>query len=132
MSINNHAIDLRVAAGLMCFDYESTNVFGSTLDQETGYIPGFTVAALQPYRSIRNTVEFSLYGGDVDYDGQTQSGQPHQTTTEETIYRLLYELSWPPEDSEVLFTTMPAGSSGTGASRPIAKINTSLFWNCAC
>jgi len=100
---NTQAADLRLAAELMNFDYEETDVSGSTLDQETGYIPGFTVAASQPYRSIHNTVEFSLYGGDVDYDGQTQAGQPHQTTTDETIYRLLYELNWSPGDSEGAF-----------------------------
>jgi hypothetical protein len=97
------ATDLRLAADLMYFDYEETDVFGSTLNQETGFMPGFTVAASEPYRSLHNTVEFSLYGGDVDYDGQTQAGQPHQTTTEETIYRLLYKLSWSPEDTEGAF-----------------------------
>jgi hypothetical protein len=100
---NTQATDLRLAAELMKFDYEETDVFGNTLDSENGYIPGFTVAASQPYRSIRNTVEFSLYSGDIDYDGQTQAGQPHQTTTEETIYRLLYRLSWSPADSNGSF-----------------------------
>jgi len=104
LPLSTQATDIRLAADLMYFDYEETDVFGNTLDQETGFIPGFTVAASQPYRSIHNTVEFSLYGGDVDYDGQTtQAGQPHQTTTEETIYRLLYRLSWSPEDSEGAF-----------------------------
>jgi hypothetical protein len=97
------ATDLRLAAELMNFDYEETDAYGNTLDTETGYIPGFTVAASQPYRSIDNTLEFSIYGGDIDYDGQTQAGQPHQTTTEETIYRLLYRLSWSPEDSNGAF-----------------------------
>ena len=94
---------MRIAAELMHFDYEETDISGNTLNQETGFIPGFTVAASQPYRSIRNTVEFSLYGGDVDYDGQTQAGQPHQTTTEETIYRLLYRLDWSPQDTDGAF-----------------------------
>ena len=103
VSANSQATDLRFAAELMYFDYEETDVFGRSLNRETGFIPGFTVAASQPYRSIHNTVEFSLYGGDVDYDGETQAGQPHQTTTAETIYRLLYRLSWSPEDSEGAF-----------------------------
>ena len=103
LPLNTHATDIRLAAELMYFDYEETDVSGSSLNQETGFIPGLTVAASQPYRSIHNTVEFSLYGGDVDYDGETQAGQPHQTTTEETIYRLLYRLSWSPEDSEGAF-----------------------------
>ena len=100
---STQATDLRLAAELMYFDYEETDVFGRSLNRETGFMPGFTVAASQPYRSIHNTAEFSLYGGDVDYDGETQAGQPHQTTTAETIYRLLYRLSWSPEDSEGAF-----------------------------
>ena len=100
VSANSHALDLRMAAELMYFDYEETDIFGSTLNQETGWIPGFTVAASQPYHSIRNTVEFSLFGGTVDYDGRTQAGVPHQTTTEEIIYRILYLFSWSPESSE--------------------------------
>ena len=103
LTTSAHAMDLRMAADLMYFDYEETDAFGNSLNQETGFMPGFTVAASQPSRSLHNTVEFSLYGGDVDYDGQTQAGQPHQTTTEETIYRLLYKLSWSPEDSEGAF-----------------------------
>jgi len=103
VSANSHALDLRVAAELMYFDYEETDIFGSTLNQETGLIPGFTVATSHPYRSIRNTVEFSLFGGAVDYDGRTQAGQPHQTTTEETVYRILYMLSWSPESTEGAF-----------------------------
>jgi len=103
VSVSSQATDFRIAAELMHFDYEETDVFGNLLDQETGFIPGFTVAASQPYRSIRNTVEFSLYGGDVDYDGRTQDGQPHQTTTEETIYRILYRLGWSPQGTEGAF-----------------------------
>ena len=97
------ALDMRVAAELMNFDYEETDTQGNILNQETGYIPGLTLAASHPYRSIYNTWEFSVYGGRVDYDGQTQGGQPHQTTTEQTIYRILYRLSWSPRNTEGAF-----------------------------
>ena len=96
---NSQAMDLRFAAELMRFDYAETDASGNIIDQETGFLPGITVAAQQPYRAIDNVFEFSVYGGEVDYDGQTNLGQPHQTTTEESIYRLLYKLSWSPEDS---------------------------------
>jgi hypothetical protein len=95
-----YAADIRIAAELMHFDYEETDTQGNTLNQETGFIPGFTLAASHPYHSIFNTLEFSLYDGRVDYDGRTQLGQPHQTTTEQNILRLLYRLSWSPQNSK--------------------------------
>lgn len=100
VAADTYAFDLGIAAEMMHFDYEETDNFGNTLNQETGLIPGFTLAAAQPYHSIDNTFEISIYDGQVDYDGQTQSGRPHETTTEETIYRLLYKLSWSPESSQ--------------------------------
>lgn len=94
---SSQAMDLRIAAELMQFDYEETDSAGNTLNQETGYIPGLTLAASHPYHSIFNTLEFSIYDGEVDYDGRTQTGQPHQTTTEQNILRVLYRLSWSPQ-----------------------------------
>ena len=99
----SQAVDLRIAAELMHFDYEETDISGNTLNQETGIIPGLTLAAALPYRRIDNTFEFSAYDGQVDYDGQTNQGVPHQTTTEQSIYRLLYKLSWSPLSTEAAF-----------------------------
>ena len=102
-SANSHAADLSIAAELMHFNYEETDISGNILNQETGFIPGISISAYLPHHNANHSFEFSAYGGEVDYDGQTQAGQPHQTTTEETIYRLLYKLSWSPEDSEGAF-----------------------------
>lgn len=98
--MNSHATDLRVAAELMYFDYEETDTSGNTLNKETGFIPGISIAASRPYRGVDHSLEFSAYGGEVDYDGQTQAGQPHQTTTEQSIYRLQYRLSWSLESTD--------------------------------
>ena len=92
-SANCDALNLGVAAELMYFDYEETDLDGSRLNTETGFIPGASIAASGLHRGIDHAVEFSLYGGDVNYDGQTQAGTPHQTTTEQTIYRLQYRFS---------------------------------------
>lgn len=94
-----HGVDLRIAAELMQFDYEETDTSGNTLNQENGLIPGLTFALAIPYRSIDNSFEFSIYDGQVDYAGRTQTGQPHHTSTEESIYRLLYRLSWSPQST---------------------------------
>jgi len=100
---NTHAVDLRIAAELMHFDYKETDLSGNMLNQETGFIPGFTLAAIQPYRRFENSFEFSIHDGQVDYDGSTQNGQAHQTTTEQNIIRLLYKLSWSPSSTEAAF-----------------------------
>lgn len=93
VSVNCHAIDLHFAGELMYFEYEETGDDGSRLNKETGYIPGVSVAASQLYRGITHNIEYSFYGGDVDYDGQTQTGIPHQTRTDQRIYRLQYRFS---------------------------------------
>lgn len=100
ISMPGLATDLQFTVGLMQFDYEETDLVGNTLNQETGYIPGISIGASNPWRSTDHSIEFSLYGGGVDYDGQTQSGQPHQTTTEQTIYKFLYRLGWSPQDTD--------------------------------
>lgn len=96
ISTSTQAVDLRIAAELMHFDYEETDMSGNILNQETGFMPGLTIAAEQPFHRIDNSFEFSVYDGQIDYDGRTNTGLPHQTTTEESIYRLLYKLSWSP------------------------------------
>ena len=100
LSFNAYAFETGVSADLMYFNYEEFDTSGATLNTETGFLPGFTLSASQPLKAINNTFEFSLYGGRVDYDGQTQSGLPHQTQTDETIYRLLYKLSWAPVNDQ--------------------------------
>ena len=98
-SANSHATDLSVAAGLMYFDYEETED-GISLNHETGFIPGISIAASHPYHSIDHSFEFSAFGGEVNYDGHTQNLQPHQTTTEQSIYRLQYRISWSLESTD--------------------------------
>ena len=97
---NAVALELGASAELMYFNYEEFDTSDATLNTEIGFLPGFTISAAQPFRAINNTLEISLYGNRVDYDGQTQSGQPHQTETNETIYRLLYRLSWAPVNDQ--------------------------------
>ena len=99
-SADGNAFDLGIAAEMMYFDYEETDISGNVINQETGFIPGLSLSAAQAFNSVNNTFKISAYDGQVDYDGQTQSGLPHETTTEETIYRMLYKLSWSPASSQ--------------------------------
>ena len=91
---------MRAAAELMYFNYEETDTAGNRLNKETGYIPGVSITASGRFRTASHSFEFSFYGGEVDYDGQTQSGAPHETRTEQTIYRLLYRASAPLETTD--------------------------------
>ncbi len=91
---------LTLGADLRYFDYEEFGASDQSLNHETGFIPGLRIAAGVPYFGIDHTLEFGVWGGTVDYDGRTQSDQPHRTQTDETIYRLLYRADWPPRNTD--------------------------------
>jgi len=75
------AIDWRLGADVQSFDYRET-VDGRLLDQETGWLPGL-IADLEWNHGLWSLIpEVAWYRGQVDYDGQTQAGQPHQTDTD--------------------------------------------------
>ena len=103
LSSPGHAIDIQVSGELMHFDYEEIDPQGNSLNREKGWIPGLTFSGLQQYNSITNTLALSIFDGQVDYNGQTQAGQPHQTTTEETILKLMYRLGWSPASTQAAF-----------------------------
>lgn len=84
---------------LLNFNYEEFDPSGASFNKETGNIPGFSIAASNKLDNFINTVSFEAYDGRVDYDGQTQSGAPHKTNTEETLNRLFYKLNWSPESN---------------------------------
>jgi len=85
---------------ILYFDYEEFDLSGATFNKETGYIPGFSIAASKKLSNFTNTLSFESYDGQVDYDGQTQSGTPHITNTDETLNRIFYRLGWSPENNE--------------------------------
>ena len=84
---------------ILYFDYEEFDLSGATFNKETGVIPGFSVAALKKLNHFTNTLSFEAYDGEVDYDGQLQSGAPHMTQTQETLNRIFYKLNWSPNDN---------------------------------
>jgi hypothetical protein len=90
---------LNATAGIMKFDYTETDVDGSFLDGEYGYIPGVEI----DYRKSSaddSTVGFSFafYSGEVDYDGALQDVSPpidtnidglaFKTDTDETVFAI--------------------------------------------
>lgn len=92
--------ELTLATGIRYFDYEEFDTSHQSLDRETGFIPGISVAGGTRWLGIDHSIEFGAWGGTVDYDGRTQFGQPHRTDTDETIYRVLYRTDWQPRDAD--------------------------------
>lgn len=88
-----------VSAKLLHFDYEEFDLNGDSFNTETGYIPGISLSLASTHQQLTSSIGFESYDGQVDYDGQTQSGIPHTTDTDESLLRLLYRLDWSPQES---------------------------------
>ncbi len=86
---------INAAASLLNFDYEEFDESGNSFNTEKGIIPGAFIYISSTGKSSRltNSAGVELYGGQVNYDGETQSGIPLTTDTNETIYRLFYKLN---------------------------------------
>lgn len=96
---------IEAAAKVLYFNYEEFDLSGESLNKETGFLPGFSISSTSALTSTSHSISFELYDGQVDYDGQTQSGVPHTTLTDETLYRLFYKLNWlPSEDKHSIYT----------------------------
>lgn len=94
-------VNVTASAKILQFDYEEFDLSGQTLNKETGHIPGFSIAASTSHYHFKHNFNVEAYNGQVDYNGQTQSGAPHFTDTNETVYRLYYQLNWSPENYNV-------------------------------
>jgi hypothetical protein len=73
--------NLLLAPALKDFSYKELDTSGDLLDREDGVAPGVILGLSREWRDLFFAVDFSYYGGDVDYDGQTQSGIPITTQT---------------------------------------------------
>ena len=83
-----------VSGAILYFDYQEFSDTGTSLNHETGFIPGINLN----YSKKNNNLGFIVYSGTIDYDGQTQSGSPHQTDTDETLYIFTYRQLFPFND----------------------------------
>lgn len=73
--------ELSISPYLFNFNYAEFDTQGVNLNSENGELIGLAIN----YQNLYKNYQFDLYGryaqGNVDYDGQTQIGVPHQTTT---------------------------------------------------
>lgn len=80
-----------VSPSLYVFDYAEYDSAGTFLDGETGVLPGIHFAYHYEHEQFGIQAQYSQYAADIDYDGHTWSGLPHQTQTD-TFLRF-YNLS---------------------------------------
>lgn len=87
---------------LLDFDYEEFDDSGDSFNKENGIIPGISIIAIttNSLSKFSHSIGYEVYDGQVDYDGMTQSKTLLTTDTDETLYRLFYELNWSPENHE--------------------------------
>ncbi len=80
------ALTWHLAADIKAFDYRETRE-GQRLDREQGWLPGLAVGLEWERGSWSLIPELAWHGGQVDYEGQTQAGQPHSTDTDTRLLR---------------------------------------------
>jgi hypothetical protein len=77
-----------VTPTLYFFNYQEFDQNNSLLNKEEGLIPGVKLSYGNVAEKDSLKFDASFYGGNVDYDGTTQLGMPHQTETNEQLVRL--------------------------------------------
>lgn len=91
------AIDASIK--MLFFNYEEFDQSSASLNKETGLIPGLSLSLSKTPGDFTSLISVELFDGQVDYNGQTQSGVPHVTATNETLHRIFYKLNWSPENN---------------------------------
>lgn len=76
---------LQVGAGAQDFSYKEFDDSDVLLDREDGYLPGVMLEFGEYWQAGSGAFRVEMFGGNVDYDGQTQTGIPLKTKTYERI-----------------------------------------------
>ena len=79
-----------IGIDLLSFDYSEFDQAGELLDRETGLLPGVVASWRYQWPEWYIAANIDYHGGNVTYDGQTQSGIPLVTTTETHITDLRF------------------------------------------
>lgn len=77
--------NLQTGIALQDFGYKEFDDQNTLLDREDGWIPGISGAFSRQTDKYSLDISFTYLQGNVAYDGQTQSGAPHKTNTNEQI-----------------------------------------------
>jgi hypothetical protein len=86
--------ELILSASLLHFDYTEFSSTNRVLDNEQGWLPGLKILSQHKGSSgLSFNITGAYYQGIVDYTGQTQSGTPHNTTTNTEIFRIAGQIN---------------------------------------
>lgn len=96
ISANAYAYEISYAADLYRFGYKEFDDAGVLLDREDGFVPGakFSVSSDKEIDHLIFSGRAAVYGGSVDYDGQTQLSVPFQTTTDTSFFHFGADLGY--------------------------------------
>ena len=72
--------------GLMNFDLAEYNQQDEKLVQESGWVPGIDASLAAAKKRARASLRVSYYAGELDYDGQTQSGMSIASSSDQTLW----------------------------------------------
>lgn len=112
-----HAADgrfsIEAVTGMRHFSFKEYSPAGSQLVKESGWLPGAQLTAITSKNRWRAGLSARFYKGDIDYDGQTQSGAPFTGNTDEQILQLdsalAYEIYRHPTFKTALVGKMSVG-----------------------
>lgn len=83
-----------LSAELMRFNYREFDLSEHELDRETGFLPGFKAHLEMEHDDWFGRVGAGLHKGEIDYDGETQNGQPAETRTQTRLLDLTLNLGY--------------------------------------
>ena len=76
-----NADSFEVSPALYYFQYQEFNLGNRLLDEEKGVLPGLRLGFVHPVSNGSIQSHAAFFKGEIDYTGQTQSGEPHETDT---------------------------------------------------
>ncbi|MDH5326197.1 MAG: hypothetical protein OEZ68_20875 [Gammaproteobacteria bacterium] len=86
-------ISFSVSPSLQYFHYQEFLPSGRVSNTESGFLPGVKGSARLAHERWQLEVLGAYFQNTVDYDGESTSGQPHQTRTDETLGQAGFSLS---------------------------------------
>ena len=88
-----NAAALSLSPMLYSFNYKEFNSTGQLLDEEDGKLMGYALELSGQHNADwHSALSLLLTEGEVNYDGETQSGAPHETRTDEDFTVVKYQL----------------------------------------
>jgi len=79
------AIGAGIGVAAMHFEFEELDAQDRRLVKESGWLPGVSADFQVRRRRATLSVDLNYFGGDVDYDGQTSSGAPLNSSTDQRV-----------------------------------------------